>query len=80
MSKAPVENRESELFNRARDELFSHIQRCGVLDATQDQQEEWIRDTMGYMRERYPDLGPHQIEQLETLGRRYCKPVIPHGA
>lgn len=80
MSKGRVEKREFDLLNRARDELFSHIQRCGVLDATKEQQDEWIRDTMGYMRERFPDLDSDQLGELEKLGRRYCQPVIPHGA
>jgi hypothetical protein len=32
------------------------------------------------MRERFPDLDSDQLEELEKLGRRYCQPVIPHGA
>ncbi len=32
---------------RARDELFSHIRRCGVLEAELDQREEWLADTVG---------------------------------
>lgn len=80
MSKGRVEKGQFDLLNRARDELFSHIQRCGVLEASKDQQDEWIRDTMGYMRERFPDLDSDQLEELEKLGRRYCQPVIPHGA
>lgn len=79
MSKRRVVKREPTRLERARDELFSHIRRCGVLEATGEQQEEWIRDTIGYMAERYPQLGRTELEELETLGRRYCKPIIPHG-
>jgi len=67
------------LFDRARDELFSHIHRCGVLQATEEQQREWMDDTLEYMAQRYPDLTPEQRRQLRDLGLRFCKPVIPHG-
>ena len=63
-----------------RDELFSHIQRCGVLDATKEDREEWLSDTMDYLADRYPELSPFQIAEAETMGRRYLRPVIPHGA
>ena len=43
-------------FDMARDELFSHIHRCGVLRSTQEQQEEWMADTVQYMAERFPEL------------------------
>ena len=29
-------------FDQARDELFSHILRCGVLEATPEHQKEWF--------------------------------------
>lgn len=80
MGKGRDAKYESTVFDRARDELFSHIQRCGVLEATKEQQDEWMRDTIGYMRERYPDLSEEQLDELEKLGKRYCQPVIPHGA
>lgn len=80
MGKRGGDRSEPALLERARDELFSHIRRCGVLEATEEQQEEWMRDTMGYMSERYPELTAEELEGLEALGRRYCKPVIPHGA
>lgn len=70
---------ERTALDRARDELFSHINRCGVLDASQDQQQEWMDDTMKFLEERYPELDPTELEQLEQLGMRYCKPVIRHG-
>jgi hypothetical protein len=70
---------QASLFDRARDELFSHIHRCGVLQATEEQQREWMDDTLEYMTQRYPDLSPEQTRQLRDLGLRFCKPVIPHG-
>lgn len=64
---------------RARDELFSHIQRCHVLDATSDQQEEWLNETVEYLSERYPGLDRKGLSKLRKLGERYCRPPIPHG-
>ena len=70
---------ERTALDRARDELFSHINRCGVLEASQDQQQEWMDDTMKFLEERYPELNASELKQLEQLGMRYCKPVIRHG-
>lgn len=69
----------TSLFDRARDELFSHIHRCGVLEATEEQQREWMDDTLEYLAERYPELSPEETTQLRDLGLRFCQPVIPHG-
>ena len=66
-------------FDAARDELFSHIHRCGVLDAEDEQQREWMDDTLNFMKERYPDLSQGELGMLQELGLRFCKPVIPHG-
>jgi hypothetical protein len=65
--------------DRARDELFSHIQRCGVLSASPEDQKEWLKDTMEYVSDRYPDLTDLQVASIEVMGRRYMAPVIPHG-
>lgn len=65
--------------DRARDELFSHIRRCGVLDAEIDQRDEWFDDTIQYIGERYPELSPGELSDLRTIGERYCAPAIPHG-
>lgn len=65
--------------DRARDELFSHIQRCDVLQAAEEHQTEWLDETMEFMKERYPDLTQLQLAQLEAMGRRYIRPAIPHG-
>jgi hypothetical protein len=70
---------ERTALDRARDELFSHINRCGVLDASDDQQQEWMDDTVKFLEERYPDLSGKDLKELEQVGLRYCKPVIRHG-
>src|SRR6266853_1016795 len=79
-------------FEQARDELFSHILRCGVLEATPEHQKEWFDDTMLYLAERYDALdeqqlaelrvlGEHaQLRQLRVLGERYCRPVVGRSA
>lgn len=64
-------------FEQARDELFSHILRCGVLEAAPEHQKEWFDDTMLYLADRYEDLAEPELEQLRTLGERYCRPVVP---
>jgi len=67
---------QSKEFDRARDELFSHIHRCGVLKATAEQQAEWMQETVEYMAERFPDLGEKELEELRMIGTRFCSPVI----
>lgn len=71
-------NNNTAEFDRARDELFSHIHRCGVLKATPEQQIEWMDDTIEFMSERYPELSREQIGELRTMGLRFCSPVINH--
>ena len=66
----------SRLFDQARDELFSHILRCGVLEAATSDQKEWFDDTMEYLGERYEGLNPRELDALRQLGERYCQPVI----
>ena len=66
----------SRLFDQARDELFSHILRCGVLEAAASDQKEWFDDTMEYLGERYEGLNEREIDALRQLGERYCQPVI----
>jgi hypothetical protein len=66
-------------FDQARDELFSHILRCGVLEALPEHQKEWFDDTMQYIAERYEALGPEDLAQIRVLGERYCQPVVSHG-
>jgi len=63
-------------FEQARDELFSHILRCGVLEANTEHQKEWFDDTMLYLADRYEALSEEELDQLRTLGERYCQPVV----
>ncbi len=65
-----------ELMERARDELFSHIHRCGVLQATEPDQDSWMTETIEYLAERYPDLDVSELAELKTIGLRFCKPAI----
>jgi hypothetical protein len=67
-------------FDQARDELFSHILRCGVLEADAEHQKEWMDDTMQYLIERYPDLSEQQITEVRVLGERFCRPVVGRRA
>ena len=70
---------DSTPLTKARDELMSHIQRCGVLDAEKEHRKEWLDDTIDYMAGRYTRLSELELAQLELMGRQYLKPVIPHG-
>jgi hypothetical protein len=65
-------------FDKARDELLSHILHCGVLQAEPQHQKDWFDDTMEYMAERYATLSDDQLDTIRTLGERYCRPVKPH--
>lgn len=66
-------------FDQARDELFSHILRCGVLEAAPEHRKEWMDDTMQYLADRYTGLTPEELGQVRTLGERFCQPVVKHG-
>lgn len=63
-------------FDQARDELFSHILRCGVLDAAPEHQKEWMDDTMQYIGDRYSELTDAERTQVRVLGERFCQPVV----
>ena len=67
------------MVTRARDELFSHINRCGVLQAEEDDQQHWMEETIDYLAERYPDLSDGDLQDLFSVGMRFCRPAIPHG-
>jgi hypothetical protein len=71
----PKEN----MITRARDELFSHINRCGVLQAEENDQQHWMEETIDYLAERYPDLSDSDLQDLFSVGMRFCQPAIPHG-
>ena len=68
-----------QLMDQARDELFSHINRCGVLKATPDDQSEWMDETIDYLGDRFPDLTDFDLQALHQVGMRFCGPAIPHG-
>jgi len=61
-------------FEQARDELFQHIMRCGVVGAQPEHVEEWFADTIKYMSDRFPELSEQQITELKTLGLRFAQP------
>lgn len=63
----------------ARNELFGHIHRCGVMQASHEQQKEWMTDTIEFLGERYSSLTPKDLKDLETIGLRFCSPVISNA-
>lgn len=65
---------------QARNDLFGHIHRCGVLRSTQEQQVEWMADTIEYLAECYPSLAEEELEDLKNIGLRFCRPVIDNAA
>jgi hypothetical protein len=74
MQQTKTEN--PSALDRARDELYSHILRCGVLQAQMEHQNDWFDDTIEYMAERYTTLSEEELAELRRLGERYCQPVI----
>ena len=62
-------------FEQARDELFQHIMRCGVIGSAPEHQAEWFTDTMAYVSDRYPELSPAELTELRTLGDRFSQPA-----
>ena len=67
---------QEKIFAQARDELFSHINRCGVLSATDDDRTAWMNETIDYIGERYPDLVDPDLRELHAVGMRFCQPAI----
>ena len=67
---------QEKIFAQARDELFSHINRCGVLSATDDDRTTWMNETIDYIGERYPDLVDPDLRELHAVGIRFCQPAI----
>jgi hypothetical protein len=66
-SKSPIDE--------ARDELFQHIMKCGVIGAASEDQKEWFDATMTYFAERYPELNQLEMTQLRTQGERFAQPM-----
>ncbi len=77
-SKKPGNRTETppSVLEQARDELFSHILRCGVLEAGIDHQKAWFDDTMDYLSDRYDTLSDNELGRVRRLGEQYCRPVI----
>jgi hypothetical protein len=73
--KKPQRDPEPVAFAQARDEMFSHILRCGVIDALPEHQKDWFDDTMLYLADRYEDLSEEELTQLRQLGERFSQPV-----
>ena len=66
----------SMAYDQARDELFSHILRCGVLEASEQHKKDWFDDTMEYLEDRYEALSDGELAGIRRLGQQYCQPVI----
>jgi hypothetical protein len=73
--KKSDQNTDDTAFAQARDELFSHVLRCGVIDALPEHQKDWFDDTMLYLADRYDTLSDEELAQLRLLGERFCQPV-----
>lgn len=70
--KEPV--RAASPFEEARDELFQHIMRCGVVGSAPEDQTEWFDNTVEYLAERYHELTPSEVGELRVLGERFAQP------
>jgi hypothetical protein len=77
--RKPQRSSAPSALEEARNELFSHIHRCGVLRADEEQQVEWMRDTVEFLGERYPALTKTELEELSGIGLRFCRPVIANA-
>jgi hypothetical protein len=63
------------VFEQARDEMFQHIMRCGVIGSDPEHQAEWFNDTMPYLADRYHELSETELGELRTLGERFSQPA-----
>jgi hypothetical protein len=66
-------------FDEARDELFQHIMRCGVIGCEPDYQKDWFNETMRYLSERYHELTEKDLGDLRVLGERFVQPPKSAG-
>ncbi|MBA2571679.1 MAG: hypothetical protein H0V06_01440 [Gemmatimonadetes bacterium] len=78
--RVPVQSARPSDMDRARDDLFGHIHRCGVMRSTEEQQMEWMEDTIQYIGECYPALRAADLGQLKEIGLRFCRPAVARGA
>lgn len=62
-------------FEAARDELFQHVMRCGVIGSEPDDQKEWFDNTMDYLQDRYHELSAADLAELRQLGERFAEPA-----
>jgi hypothetical protein len=62
-------------FDQARDELFQHIMRCGVIGSDPEHMREWFDETTAYFAERYHELSKKEITDLRLLGERFAAPT-----
>lgn len=62
-------------FEDARDEMFQHIMKCGVIGTAPEDQQEWFDSTMSYLADRYHELEKGDIAELRVLGERFVQPA-----
>ena len=67
-------------FDQARDELFQHVMRCGVIGSAPEHQAEWFDETMTFLADRYHELSKKQIADLRILGERFAAPTVKSEA
>ena len=63
-------------FDQARDEMFQHVMRCGVIGSAPEHQKEWFDETMKYLSDRYHELDKKAIVDLRVLGERFAAPTV----
>lgn len=49
------------------------------MQATREQQAEWMKDTIEFLAERHPGLKERDLKELESIGLRFCSPVIANA-
>ena len=78
MAKKPVRRPAPQAlptpFDEARDELFQHIMRCGVIGSESEHQGEWFDQTLKYLADRFHELTAEQLQQIRVLGERFVQP------
>jgi hypothetical protein len=67
-------------FEDARDEMFQHVMKCGVIGAAADDQKEWFDSTMSYLADRYHELTEKEVAELRVLGERFIQPAKVQAA
>ena len=62
-------------FEDARDEMFQHIMKCGVIGSAPEDQNEWFDSTVNYLADRYHELSERDVAELRVLGERFVQPA-----